>query len=246
MKRSFRELYKRIAESKWFRKSYRGKSLGDEVPDEQPVCEDLEEEIKSWHKRHFKSRNAWEDYSGHYLDKNSQLDLARHFYELGFRRTAEKYDEIEYKRQRADVCEGLGNEIDRFRETEEYLLAEKAGETDVVIARHFYELGRQSNSKVSEELETEVERCVYKLFFDLDGVAVKGATHYLTVEDVADIARHFAQWGAEHAKEQMMKEAVEGEVVKDINNKLAVTAKNVNLDKFKFGERVKIIIVKED
>ena len=44
----------------------------------------------------------------------------------------------------------------------------------------------------------------------------------------------------------MMKEAVEGEVVKDINNKLAVTAKNVNLDKFKFGERVKIIIVKEE
>ena len=43
-----------------------------------------------------------------------------------------------------------------------------------------------------------------------------------------------------------MKEAVEGKVVKDINNKLAVTAKNVNLDKFKFGERVKIIIVKEE
>lgn len=32
MKRSFRELYKRIAESKWFRKSYRGKSLGDFIP----------------------------------------------------------------------------------------------------------------------------------------------------------------------------------------------------------------------
>lgn len=29
MKRSFRELYKRIAESEWFRKAYRGKSLGD-------------------------------------------------------------------------------------------------------------------------------------------------------------------------------------------------------------------------
>ena len=40
--------------------------------------------------------------------------------------------------------------------------------------------------------------------------------------------------------------AVEGEVVKDINNKLAVTAKNVNLDKFKFGDKVRIIIVKDD
>lgn len=52
--------------------------------------------------------------------------------------------------------------------------------------------------------------------------------------------------GAKWQKEQMMKEAVEGEVVKDINNKLAVTAKNVNLDGFKFGEKVRIIIVKED
>lgn len=32
MKRSFRELYKRIAESEWFRKAYRGKSLGDFFP----------------------------------------------------------------------------------------------------------------------------------------------------------------------------------------------------------------------
>jgi len=53
---------------------------------------------------------------------------------------------------------------------------------------------------VCEDLEEEIKRCVYEPFFDLDGVAVKGATHYLTVEDVADIARHFAQWGAEHLK----------------------------------------------
>ena len=51
--------------------------------------------------------------------------------------------------------------------------------------------------------------------------------------------------GAEWQKEQMMKEAVDGEVVKDISNKLAVTAK-ITLDGFKFGDKVKIIIVKED
>ena len=92
------------------------------------------------------------------------------------------------------------------------------------------------------------------------------------------IARHFAKWGAEHAREQMMKEgnvilaeedfnaekeksmewgynlckeqmmeeAGEGEVVKDINNKLAVTAKNVNLDKFKFGDKVLVIVCKKE
>lgn len=52
--------------------------------------------------------------------------------------------------------------------------------------------------------------------------------------------------GAKWQKEQMLMEAAEGEVVKDINNKLVVTAKNVNLDGFKFGEKVRIIIVKED
>ena len=77
--------------------------------------------------------------------------------------------------------------------------------------------------------------------------------------DLEEAAREFAKdaypdkhnlvWmfkrGAKWQKEQMMKEAVEGEIVKDISNKLAVTAKNVNLDGFKFGEKVRIIIVKE-
>lgn len=52
--------------------------------------------------------------------------------------------------------------------------------------------------------------------------------------------------GAEWQKAKMMEGAVEGEVVKDISNKLAVTAKNINLDGFRFGDKVKIIIVKED
>lgn len=60
-----------------------------------------------------------------------------------------------------------------------------------------------------------------------------------------EIIRNFIA-GAEWQKEQMMKDAMEGEIVKDITNKLAVTAKNINLDGFKFGDKVKIIIVKED
>lgn len=53
--------------------------------------------------------------------------------------------------------------------------------------------------------------------------------------------------GAERQKAKMMKDAVEGEIVKDIyNNKLALTAKNINLDGFKFGDKVKMIIVKEE
>ena len=44
-------------------------------------------------------------------------------------------------------------------------------------------------------------------------------------------------------RERLMKEAVEGEIVKDISGKLGVTAK-VNLDGFKFGEKVRVIIIK--
>ena len=65
-------------------------------------------------------------------------------------------------------------------------------------------------------------------------------------KEQADLFTIVALDAAQRAKEQMLKEAVEGEVVKDINNKLAVTAKNVNLDVFKFGEKVKIIIVKKN
>ena len=44
-------------------------------------------------------------------------------------------------------------------------------------------------------------------------------------------------------RERLMKEAVEGEIVKDIFGKLGATAK-VNLDGFKFGEKVRVIIIK--
>ena len=44
--KDYNKLYKDIAKSEWFKKSYVGKSLGDEVPDEQPLADGLEEEIQ--------------------------------------------------------------------------------------------------------------------------------------------------------------------------------------------------------
>lgn len=55
---------------------------------------------------------------------------------------------------------------------------------------------------VCEGLEEEIERCVIEPYYDLDGVAVKGATVYITVNDVADLARHFAEWGYLRAAEK--------------------------------------------
>jgi len=48
------------------------------------------------------------------------------------------------------------------------------------------------------DLEAEIERMIYDPLYDLDGVAIKYATKYITVEDVADLARHFAEWGTIH------------------------------------------------
>ena len=45
------------------------------------------------------------------------------------------------------------------------------------------------------DLEKYLKEDIEDVFFDLNGVAVKGATHYLTVEDVKDIAKHFFELG---------------------------------------------------
>ena len=82
-------------------------------------------------------------------------------------------------------------------------------------------------------LEREIERCLWKLSDDPSN------------EELRMFARHFAQWGAEHEKEELMKEAVEGEVVKDWDNNLSV--KSGVICGFKFGEKVRVIVLpKED
>lgn len=45
------------------------------------------------------------------------------------------------------------------------------------------------------DLEKHLKEDIEDVLFDLNGVAVKGATYYLTVEDVKDIARHFFELG---------------------------------------------------
>lgn len=58
-------------------------------------------------------------------------------------------------------------------------------------ARHFYELGRQSKPRNCEGLEEE-----YKNYVENDPVYSKLANGIVGLS----IARHFAQWGAEHLK----------------------------------------------
>ena len=56
------------------------------------------------------------------------------------------------------------------------------------------------------------------------------------------IAVRVSKW----QKEQMIKDATEGEVVKDIANNLYIGKAKVNKNNFKFGEKVKLLVLKEE
>lgn len=74
-----------------------------EEKSEKPMQEGLEEEItRTYHDGSVADTTE--------MDHVDYENIARHFYELGCRRTAEKYDEIEYNRQRAE--ESVPNDLE--------------------------------------------------------------------------------------------------------------------------------------
>lgn len=82
--------------------------------------------------------------------------VARQFYELGCHRTAEKYDEIEYNRQR-------------------------------------WEEKSMNPERLEEELERFIESGKSVTVDDY-------GTYKVSYHDFKKVARHFAEWGAEHLK----------------------------------------------
>ena len=46
---------------------------------------DLEKELIEWHKEHFKKDGTFIGMSGFYLTNSSQIDIAKHFFELGLK-----------------------------------------------------------------------------------------------------------------------------------------------------------------
>ena len=51
---------------------------------------DLEKELIEWHKKHFKKDGTFIGMSGFYLTNNSQMDIAKHFFELGLKAQKEE------------------------------------------------------------------------------------------------------------------------------------------------------------
>lgn len=99
----------------------------------------------------------------------------------------------------------------------------------------------------NEDLEEEIERC-WKEMFPIGWSDYTLLT--LTYEQHKAFANHFAEW----QKLQMMKDAVEGEVIYQIGSsiiaptdiKYKVMSDRVYISNVKLGDKVKIIIVKED
>lgn len=217
--------------------------LSDLEKEEKPTNIDFEQELY----KHF----------GQVKDFTLGMQIGKYFYELGrqekpkkglhsgsLRKVDNPMKWIEEDAKEPTPAEGLEEEIERMYLKDILTLRTRAQYAD--LARHFAQWGaeharEQSKPKVSDGLETEALRSAGVLLSE----------HFEDEDDDAIRTTALRCWkggvihGASWQKEQMMKEAVEGEVVKDISNKLAVTAK-INLDGFKFGDKVRVIVCKKE
>ena len=98
---------------------------------------------------------------------------------------------------------------------------------------------------VSEDLEDEIGNYIENNFFGSEtmGFFSNKTKEELNDKDVADIARHFAEW----QKEQMMAKAIRGHVGQTINGMLRALSDETFGDMgFMAGDKVKLIIIKEN
>ena len=190
-KKDYNKLYDDIAKSEWFKKSYVGKSLGDVVPVEEPVCDNLEKEAVNY---------CFDN--GLNLSPRVATDFARHFanwqkaqddkivdiiYQQGIEKGKDEQKE-QFEKNRNDACDRMTKE--------EYEL-----ETDFALGI------------INKENRTPT-------FID--------AINY----------------GMRMKKEQMLKEAVEGEVF--YNPYPTISLDDCKDYNFKDNQKVRIIICKKE
>ena len=108
-------------------------------------------------------------------------------------------------------------------------------------------------------LEKEIEKYYYDNFAFISNV------HIPTLDILTAIAKHFVEWkkqqdqqtielAEDHAmlagmmkeQEQMLKDAVDGEVVSDLKGVNYVRSMSKISDDLRFGKKVKLIIIKEE
>ena len=178
----------------------------DTLESEKPMQDGLEEEIDKYREEHL-------------FDMPAFQQVARHFYELGCCRTAEKYDEIEYNRQREEEKsmnpERLEEELERFIESGKSVTVDDYGTYKVSyhdfkkVARHFAEWQKEQDDRLVD--------IIY-------------------------------QQGIEKGKDEIKEKAIEGHLFRypPFTNPL-ISVSGINPDAFTNGDtRVKLIIIKEE
>ena len=145
-------------------------------------------------------------------------------YEWFVHELSEKYREKHSKEQ--PVCEGLEEEYQQFCKdfpfpwSSQYINREYIDELCLGVARHFAQWQKEKDNEVADKALTMSIKLQ-------EGWYAKG---------IAD--------GEKSMKEQMMKNAVEGEVIDD--GEVVVPALRTILSKMDDGDKVRIVIVKED
>lgn len=103
---------------------------------------------------------------------------------------------------------------------------------------------RIEEEPASEDLEEEIGK--YTTNHLLKKRNHSTGVYHLTQRECDDIASHFAEW----QKQQMMKDAVDGEVMYSFGTALEkqykVTSERIKMDGLKLGDKVKIIIIKPE
>ena len=148
--------------------------------------------------------------------------VARHFAEWGYLRAAEKYNEIEYNRQRAE--EDTPNDLEEAAKKHSCYDEDCEGAWYEPIVRNGFIAGAK----------WQKEQMISALKND-------GDLPIEFIDKFHEIDRTAFQNGQANMKEQMMKEAVEGVLVDNVDG-----TQEICLHGNRYGEKVHIIIVKED
>lgn len=190
------------------------------IKSEKPINQErLDENIK-----HYIEDCGWEKDST--IPVSFVRQIASHFYDLGCRRTAEKYDEIEYNRQRAE--ESVPNDLEE---------AARKYQESVPVDTTIHYCG-------ADEDVYFANRIVDAVFAGAKWQAEQDQETIELAEDHAYLA------GAVNEREKMMKGAVEGYVGVHLTEEgPRVTVNSGYLPKemgIKHDDKVRIIIVKED
>ena len=132
-------------------------------------------------------------------------DFARHFYGLGCYHTAEKYDEIEYNRQRASGSSEIPKDLDAAAiqaaqsDMQDRQIMEASNDERMLYSRIFRR-GFKAGAKWQEEKDGRI----YRDFFDARN---QGDASFLDLLAYREGHRD----GMDEQREQMMKDAYDGE-----------------------------------